>query len=113
VKVLVVEDTIELAALVQMALEQSGWEVDLAYDGAGALALARPTHHLLLVDLGLPDMTGGELVALLRRQAGLADIPAIWFTAQRDGAVPEGGVGMIQKPFDPLSLAHNISEILG
>lgn len=112
-KVLVVEDTFELAALVQLSLEHEGWQVDLAEDGATALAMASPEHAVVLVDLGLPDMDGQTMVRSLRSiSPDLAALPVIWFTAHHE-VVPEGGVGVITKPFDPTTLAGEIVRLLG
>lgn len=111
VNVLVVEDAEELAFLVQLALEGEGWRVDIAGDGATALAMASPDHRVVLVDLGLPDMDGGTLVRTLRSLPGLAELPVIWFTAH-GGAVPEGGIGVIPKPFNPADLASQIGALV-
>lgn len=111
-RVLVVEDTFELAALVQLSLERQGWQVDLAEDGATAMAMASPDHTVILVDLGLPDMDGESLVRSLRTLSpDLATLPVIWFTAHHE-VVPEGGVGVITKPFDPTTLAGDIARLL-
>ena len=98
--------------LVQLALEQDGWEVDLARDGRVALASARLEHDVLLVDLGLPDMDGETFVAALRAEPSFARLPVIWFTASREDGMPPGGIGLIRKPFDPLTLAQEILDLL-
>ncbi len=110
-KVLVVEDTFELAALVALSLEHAGWQVDLAEDGATALALADPSHGVALVDLGLPDMTGPQLVQQLRERSELQHLPVIWFTAHHQ-VEPDGGIGVITKPFDPATLPGAIAALL-
>ncbi len=112
-KVLVVEDTVELATLARFSLETAGWEVDTVHDGATAMACVGPEHQLWMVDLGLPDMTGEELVARLRARAELPSTPVIWFTAMKESRVPQGGVGVISKPFDPMGLPDVIRGILG
>jgi DNA-binding response OmpR family regulator len=112
VKVLLVEDTVELAQLVQLVLEDVGWQIDLAYDGATALAMASTAHQLALVDLGLPDMSGAELVDALRSNPALEQLPVIWFTAFQDGPPPSSGLGVIKKPFDPGTLAGDIAALL-
>lgn len=109
--VLIVEDAEELAFLVQMSLEGAGWQVDIAGDGATALAVVRPDHRVVLVDLGLPDMDGETLVRTMRAMPELARIPVIWFTAA-GGVAPEGGIGVIPKPFDPGAMASQIATLL-
>ena len=111
-KVLVVEDTVELAALVQFALEREGWEVELAHSGAEALSKLTPYHHLMLVDLGLPDMSGEDVVAEVRGRADFATTKVVWFTAKAEASMPSGGVGVIHKPFEPQGLSEQLHRFL-
>lgn len=111
-KVLLVEDTVELATLAKLSLEAAGWQVDTAHDGTSALECVHASYDLWLIDLGLPDMAGEELVARLRSRPELPPTPVIWFTAQRESRVPTGGVGMISKPFNPMGLAELIKGLL-
>lgn len=115
-KLLLVEDAEEIASLVQFALEAQGWQVDWAHDGASALRLAQSQHQVWLIDVGLPDMSGAELLGRLRQQPELASTPAVWFTAHGPGEPGEPPlaevVGVIRKPFNPGRLAQDLAGLL-
>ena len=71
--VLVVDDNVDAAELLQALLGLHGFDVDIAHTGAAALAaLAQQRYQVLLLDIGLPDMTGYE-VAIAARAQGLLD----------------------------------------
>lgn len=66
-RVLVVEDNPDVAASLQMLLEASGYEVRCADTGRRALEEARQfLPHVVLLDLGLPDMAGHDVLKALR-----------------------------------------------
>jgi signal transduction histidine kinase/CheY-like chemotaxis protein len=71
--VLVVDDNVDAAELLQALLGLHGFAVQIAHTGAAALAaLAQQRYQVLLLDIGLPDMTGYE-VAIAARTQGLLD----------------------------------------
>jgi DNA-binding response OmpR family regulator len=62
-------------------LEYSGYAVRVAYDGAGALAVAAQfTPQVALLDIGLPDMDGFALAQAMRKIDGMADALLIALT---------------------------------
>lgn len=66
-RVLVVEDNPDVSASLQMLLEASGYEVRCADTGRRALEEARHFRpHVVLLDLGLPDMNGHDVLKALR-----------------------------------------------
>jgi CheY-like chemotaxis protein len=71
VRVLVVDDCVDLAMSLKMLLKMMGHEVQIAHDGPGALA-AYQTHQpdVILLDIGMPGMNGYEIVRRLRREQG-------------------------------------------
>ncbi|MEM8513560.1 signal transduction histidine kinase/ActR/RegA family two-component response regulator [Massilia sp. MP_M2] len=71
--VLVVDDNVDAAELLQALLGLHGFEVHIAHTGGAALAaLADARYQVILLDIGLPDMTGYE-VAIAARAQGLLD----------------------------------------
>jgi len=70
-RVLIVDDHERFRALARRALEQDGWTVvGEAADGAGALDVAgRVDADVVLLDIGLPDVSGIEVAATLRDRA--------------------------------------------
>lgn len=66
-RVLVVEDNPDVSASLQMLLEASGYDVRCADTGRRALEEARRfLPHVILLDLGLPDMNGHDVLKALR-----------------------------------------------
>jgi two-component system CheB/CheR fusion protein len=71
-RVLVVDDNVDSAGMMETYLGLIGHEVEVAYDGAAALACAATfAPHVVLVDLRLPDLDGFELARRLRAMPGL------------------------------------------
>ena len=70
-RVLIVEDEPDIAELIAVMLERSGYRCVQAETGERALELARTFEpQVVLLDLGLPDITGFEVARILRTQAG-------------------------------------------
>ena len=84
-RVLVVEDSPDIARLVQRSLLLEGYEVDVAPDGRGALAVVRDTPpDLIVLDLMLPDIDGMEICRRVRAMEaayGQAPVPILMLTA--------------------------------
>jgi len=101
-RVLVVDDDTALARALSINLRARGYDVDVAGTGADALRLAaRHPPDLVILDLGLPDLDGTEVIAGL---AGWSTAPIIVLSA-RDGqagkvaALDAGAVDFVVKPF--------------
>ena len=79
-RILIAEDEPNLSAQLRSRLTQSGYVVDLAPDGEGQYLATEYPYDLAIVDLGLPKLTGVELIASLReRQIAL---PILILTAR-------------------------------
>ncbi|MGV3510883.1 MAG: response regulator transcription factor [Novosphingobium sp.] len=82
-KLLLIEDEVELAATLHRGLAQEGCKVTLATDGATGLELAqRLAFDFILLDINLPDMSGFEVCAALRKSS--ITTPIIMVTARDD-----------------------------
>ena len=80
-RLLLVEDDPMIGASVQRGLRQEGHTVDWVRDGVSAeAALSSAVHEMLLLDLGLPDKSGLDLLASLRRRG--RDLPVLVITAR-------------------------------
>jgi len=115
-----VDDDQEILFIAKMALESlGGYSVCTCSSGSEALdQAARFSPDLLLLDVMMPGMTGPETLAALRGIPALSETPAIYLTglSAKDGGAPTrslGVAGIINKPFDPLTLADRIREKLG
>ncbi len=112
-RLLYVDDEDDIRDLVEMALEDD-FELRLCASGAAAVALMpqyRP--DLLLLDVMMPWMDGPATLKQLRELPGGQDIPAIFVTAKVQPQELErfkalGAIGVIAKPFDPMTLADQV-----
>ena len=79
-KVLVVDDEKLIVKGIRFSLEQDGMDVDCAYDGEEALAMARANEYdMILLDIMLPKMDGFEVCQAIREYS---DIPIINLNAK-------------------------------
>lgn len=118
---LVVDDDPDIRLITELALARvAGWRVITADRARTGIELAR-THHpsVVLMDLMMPEMDGIEAVRLLRADPLTADIPVVLVTAKSavsGDEPPWSGVeiaGVIPKPFNPRTLAQEVSELVG
>ena len=103
VRVLVVDDEVNIAELLAMALRYEGWEVRMAHTGRSAVSEAadlRP--DAVVLDIMLPDFDGLEVLRRLR--ATQPDVPVLFLTARdavedRVAGLTAGGDDYVTKPF--------------
>ena len=113
-RVLVVDDDPHITGFLYQNLQLEGFDVRTARTGAEALELVRAqVPDLVVLDIGLPDMDGLEVVRRLRHGATAGYVPVILLTAHEAG--PERLLGLsvgadeyLVKPFDPLELVTRI-----
>jgi two-component system response regulator MprA len=120
-RVLVVEDSPEIARLVQRSLLLEGYEVDVAGDGRGALAIVRDTPpDLIVLDLMLPDIDGMEICRRVRAMEaayGQAPVPILMLTAldsvpDRVAGLDAGADDYVPKPFAITELMARVRSLL-
>ena len=116
--VLYVEDDPDIQVVAQMALEVvGGLTLRMCSSGQEALdAAAQCTPDLLLLDVVMPGMDGPSALAALRKLPNTATTPAIFMTAKVQAAEVAhyktlGALGVIAKPFDPMSLAQQVRTL--
>lgn len=117
--VLVVDDDDDIREVASLALSVvGGLEVSTASTGHEAVASAvarRP--DAILLDVMMPDVDGPGTIRLLHRDPQTQDIPVILLTAKlqpqdRSRLDGLGVAGVIAKPFDPMTLASQVAEVL-
>ena len=113
--ILVVEDEPAIADTIQYALESEGFQCHRLEVGAGVVELLdRQPVALVVLDIGLPDMSGIEVCRRLRQRH---DVPVIFLTA-RGGEVDRvvglelGADDYVTKPFSPRELAARAKAVL-
>jgi CheY-like chemotaxis protein len=114
-KVLVVEDNAHWRKLLTMVIQRSGYEVLQAADGIEAIekaTAARP--DLILMDLGLPKMTGDAATAVLKANPATRDIPVVIQTAYTftENAVTAGAAEILQKPIELTEIERVLCKYL-
>ena len=83
-KILVVDDERTLVKGMKFNLENEGYEVECAYDGAAAVDLAREGHFdLIILDLMMPELDGLEACMRIRE---FSNVPVIMLTAKSEDA---------------------------
>jgi signal transduction histidine kinase len=116
--VLVIEDSQDALELFKTVFLQYGYEVLTASSGQQALSMLdfkRPA--IIISDIGMPDMSGYDLMKEVRRRPGYSNIPAIAISGyatpeDRTLALAAGFVEHIPKPIDPDHLVKKVSELL-
>lgn len=118
-KILHVEDEPDIREVAAMALDLEGDIVlRAAASGPEALALLEDwTPDVVLLDVMMPGMDGPTVLAELRKRPKLRETPVIFMTARVQSSqvadyLSLGAVGVITKPFDPMTLGGGIRDIL-
>jgi len=89
-RVMVVDDNVELAAVLGWIAEEAGYDTLVTHDGGSALDLApqfKP--DVIILDLGLPQIDGLQICRALRADPRLADVKIMAHTAKGDAASKE------------------------
>lgn len=119
-KVLIIDDEADIREVATLALELvAGWQVITAASGTEGLILAQAEQpHAILLDVMMPGMDGLGTFEGLKGSGQLSGIPVVFLTAKAQAAEQKkiaalGAAGVLAKPFDPLTLAENLSRTLG
>jgi PAS domain S-box-containing protein len=116
-RLLVVDDNLDFAATLATLLEVAGHDVRTVHNGTGALpaaAIYRP--HAVLMDIGLPGMSGYEVAKQLRSQPEFAATTLIALTGygqeeDRLRLIEAGFDKHLVKPISPVELLHTIEQV--
>ena len=117
-RILLIEDDLDIADFIQRGLVYKDYDVEVAHDGeAGLEAASDKPPDLVLLDIGLPGLSGLEVCRRLRDEAGTADTPVLFLTglgreAEEEAAATVGAQGVITKPFSPSALVKQVAQML-
>ncbi|WP_042250652.1 response regulator [Paracoccus sp. PAMC 22219] len=118
-RILAVDDSPTIRALVSKALRNAGFDVFLAVDGVdGVGALSEADPHLIITDINMPRMDGFGLIENVRATGTYADVPILVLTTESGAdlkarARSAGATGWIVKPFEDERLIAVIDKVLG
>jgi DNA-binding response OmpR family regulator len=114
-RILYVEDHVDTALTLKRLLKREGHDVQVAFSAAEAKALyADRPFDLLIIDVGLPDGHGGNLLKTLRR---MADVKAVALTAHgmpnevEEGLHDDGFDAYLVKPITLQQLLSTVSNL--
>jgi len=116
-EVLIVEDSLDTLLLLSTIFRREGANVATASSAAEALSRAvtnRP--HIIVSDIGMPDVDGYQLLEQLRLLPGLRDVPAIAVSGyaseeDRERALAVGYLALVPKPIDVDILFNLIHDL--
>ncbi|HOW72251.1 MAG TPA: response regulator [Phycisphaerae bacterium] len=117
--ILIADDETHILNVLSLKLQNAGYTVITAQDGAEAFELAC-THHpdLVITDYQMPMLSGLELCTRLRCEPGTRDVPTILLTArgfsmsQRE-VLKDNIKEVITKPFSPREILARVQQIIG
>lgn len=121
-RILIIDDEEDIREVAALSLETTaGWEIITASSGADGIRAAtdsKPAPDAILMDVMMPGMDGPTTFVQMQQNPELAGIPVLLLTAKVQGVDQRrfSGLGVsavLFKPFDPLTLAAQISEKLG
>jgi DNA-binding response OmpR family regulator len=113
--VLVVDDEANIRELVSVYLTAAGYSVATASDGAAAVEAARADEpDLIVLDIGLPGMSGAEVCSAIR---GFSSVPIVMLTARstdldKVALLEAGADDYVVKPFSPPELVARVRAVL-
>jgi CheY-like chemotaxis protein len=119
-RILIVDDEDDIREVAALSLEATaGWKILTASSGAEGIEIATVEHpDAILMDVMMPGVDGPTTFRNMQQIPDIASIPVLLLTAKVQGADQRrfaglGLAGILFKPFDPLTLAEQISEVLG
>ena len=117
-RILLVDDEASILTVARIGLKRAGWSVLTAASGKEGIAKAVAEQpDAIVLDVMMPEMDGLETLKQLQDNSQVQQIPVIFLTAKvqqsdRRRFYASGIKGFITKPFDPTTLASQISGFL-
>ena len=113
--ILVVDDSVSIRTFLHITLQNLGYQVREAENAAEGLAFLTPLPKAIILDLGLPDRDGLDLLTDIRLQA--PDVPVIILTVRNDSstrhlAFERGANSYVSKPFQMEDLLEELERVI-
>jgi len=119
-RILIIDDEDDIREVAALSLESiAGWKVTTANSGAaGIQAAIAGQPDAILMDVMMPSMDGPTTFREMQATPSISHIPVVLLTAKVQGVDQRrfadlGVAGVLMKPFDPLTLADEMSTALG
>ncbi|MCV3213642.1 response regulator transcription factor [Plectonema radiosum NIES-515] len=116
--ILIVEDELEIAQLIQLSLEKEGFSCRISRDGISALRMFQEQPpDLIILDLMIPGLDGLEVCARIRHKPGAKDPYILMLTAKGEEidrviGLSTGADDYMVKPFSPRELVARVRALL-
>jgi len=117
-KILAIDDSPTILKILDVILNQAGYEPYLAHDGIEGIKLAKEVKpDLIILDFIMPKMNGFQVCKAIRKDEEIRDVPVILMSAKGDKLGDKfvdlmGAIDYLTKPFSPESLLSLIPNVL-
>lgn len=116
-RILIVDDEETLCEVLQLNLENEGYDVDIAFSAEQALTLDLPSYSLILLDIMMGETSGIKMAKMLKSNTKTANIPIIFCTAKdtEDDMVMGLNLGAddyIAKPYTVRNVVARVKSVL-
>jgi CheY-like chemotaxis protein len=118
--ILIIDDEDDIREVAALSLEATaGWKILTASSGAEGITVASAHQpDAILMDVMMPGVDGPTTFRAMQQTPDIAHIPVVLLTAKVQGVDQRrfaglGLAGILFKPFDPLTLSEQISNVLG
>ena len=119
-RILIIDDEDDIREVAALSLEATaGWDILTANSGAKGIEIAVAQQpDAILMDVMMPEVDGPTTFRNMQQNPAISNIPVLLLTAKVQGVDQRrfaglGVAAILFKPFDPLALADQISEVLG
>ena len=119
IRILHVDDDEDIRTITELAISlDSDFELEQCASGVEAIERSRiVAPDVLLLDMMMPGMNGDETWDRIRSDVGLTSVPVVFMSARAekqfaDAMLERGAVGVITKPFDPMTLCSELKSML-
>lgn len=118
-RVLVIEDSQVIQRLIEVCLRPAGFDVEMRLDGpSGLAAVGECEPDLVILDVGLPGMSGWEVLSSIRANPATAEIVVMMLTGEvhesvKREATERGANAYLSKPFRPQELREMATSLAG
>ena len=99
-RILIIDDEVAITKMLKIVLERTGhYEVSYENKGVNALSAIRAfSPDLILLDVNLPDVAGGEIMAELKQRPTLKKIPVVFLTGMISNEEAQSGLTVVGRP---------------